>query len=132
VLGRIGFLGVVGLGLFVYMSSAGAKASARVTITCEAPASATATADFSWRGPKSGAGESWLDLSVAPGFPAGWTQAHGPFAAADTKATVEGLPAGIRFYYRVNTRYGETWRATASGSLQTTCPAQGAPAAAAG
>lgn len=120
-LGRIGFLGIIALGLFVIISGAGSKASAKITVTCAAPDAPTATALIEWKDPKQDAVQSWLDVSLAPDFTPGWYQAHGPLAPAQTTVTVDGLPQGRKFYYRVNTLYPGEWKQTAHGSFTATC-----------
>ena len=120
-LGRIGFLGIVALGLFVIISGAGGKASAKVTVTCAAPDAPTASARFEWKAPKQDAVQSWLDVSLAPDFTPGWYQPHGPFAPSDNVTTLDGLPQGRKFYYRVNTLYPGEWKQTAHGSFTAEC-----------
>ena len=53
-------------------------------------------------------------------LPAG-TRPHGPLAPAQTAVTLDGLPQGRKFYYRVNTLYPGEWKQTAHGSFTATC-----------
>jgi hypothetical protein len=127
-IGRFVFLGLVALGFTVYLTSPGSKvASADVALSCgdgamtAGHAQATARATFAWHAPKKDARQSFLDLSLAPGFVPGWYQGHGPIAAAQTTYAVDGLPLNATFYYRVNTLFGDGWHETARGTFVSTC-----------
>jgi hypothetical protein len=127
-IGRFVFLGLVALGFTVYLTSPGSKVgSADVALSCGDGAmtvgrpAPTAQAIFSWRAPKKGAQQSFLDVGLAPDFVPGWYQGHGPISAAQTTYTVDGLPLNATFYYRVNTLFGDGWHETARGTLVSRC-----------
>ena len=127
-IGRYFFIGVVALGLFVYVRASDGAAQATITQVCDG--SGTAAVTFAWRAPKDGAQQAWLDVSPVEGFFEGWYQAHGPLPPAETQRTLAALPVGLRFHYRVNTQYADGWRASARGSFVAGCGATPTPAAA--
>ena len=127
-IGRFVFLGLVALGFTVYLTSPGSKvASAHIALSCgdraalASDAPATAHATFSWRAPKKGARQSYLDLGLAPGFATGWYQGYGPIEPTTTVYAVDGLPVNATFYYRVNTLFNDGWHETASGTFVSKC-----------
>jgi hypothetical protein len=122
-LGRWFFLAVVGIALVTYVSQSEKSNAATATVTqsCSAAKPGTATVTFVWPQAGAGAQQTWFDISLVPGFAWGWFQGHGPLAASQTAYAFDGLPNGIRFFYRVNTLYNNGWRETASGQFVAQC-----------
>ena len=111
------------LGIFVYMHDGGSKsATASIVQSCGATAG-TVSATIDWPPPAIAPDETWVDLGIAPGFPPGSFQGHGPIAPPSRSAHVEGLPAGLKVYYRVNTKRQDGWHTATSGSFTADCSA---------
>jgi hypothetical protein len=127
--GRWFIVAVVGLAVFTYANRADdtRAVAANVQQSCSATVPGATTVTFTWGAPGAGAQQTWFDISLSPGFLPGWFTGHGPLAATQTAYAFDGVPQGLRFYYRVNTFYGNVWRETASGTFVTGCGA-GAPA----
>lgn len=121
-LGRILVPVVIVLGVWVYLSSPGSKAAtAVVTQSCSAAVPGAATVTLAWPAAQGGARETWLDVGLASGFPAGSFQPHGPLPASQTAYALDGVPQGLTYHYRVNTLYADGWRATAAGTFVSKC-----------
>jgi hypothetical protein len=119
--GRLAFVGLIGIGLYVF-TQGGSKA-ATVTQTCAPEAPGVVRAAFSWRAPKTPPREAWLDLSLLESFSPGWYQAYGPFVAGETSHVVPDVPLGAKVHFRVNALQSDgTWRVTAKGSFDAQCP----------
>ncbi len=120
--GRWFFLAVVAIGLFAYVKAQGPKAApATITQTCAAPPRGVETVTFAWPAPRAAAQQTWLDLGLVPGFPAGTFTGHGPFPPSQMRYGVGGVPQGVTFSYRVNTQYPDGWRIVAAGSFVAKC-----------
>ena len=124
VIGRFFFLAIVVLGIFVYMKGGSSRAAtAVISQSCSDAAAGMVKVTFDWRAPAIEAQETWLDLGIAPGFPAGTFRGHGPIAAKQTTYSVEGLPAGVKLYYRINTLEHDKWHVAAAGAVTPSCAA---------
>jgi hypothetical protein len=122
VFARILLPAAVVLGIWVYMSSPSSRATtAIVTQSCSAAAPGAATVTLAWPGAKPGAQETWLDLSLAPDFPAGSFQSHGPLPPSQTAYAIDGVPSGLTYHYRVNTLYPDGWHPLAAGAFVSKC-----------
>ena len=128
VIGRFFFLAIVVLGIFVYMKGGSSRAAtAVISQSCGDVAASAVKVTFDWPAPAVEAQETWLDLGIAPGFPVGAFQAYGPIAAKQTTYSVEGLPAGVKLYYRVNVLEHDKWHAAAAGTLTPSCESAAKP-----
>ncbi len=127
---RILLPAAVVLGLFVYMRGADTKAATAVIAqSCGAAAPAAVRVAFDWPAPAIEPKETWLDAGLAPGFPAGSFQGHGPIAPAQTSYAIDALPSGVKLYYRVNAQDAGGWHTIASGTFTTTCDQASRPRA---
>ncbi|HYM14270.1 MAG TPA: hypothetical protein VEZ14_01775 [Dehalococcoidia bacterium] len=121
-LGRILLPAALVLGIWVYMNAPQSKAAtAVVTQACSAAAPGAATVTLAWPGAKAGAQETWLDLGLARGLPAGSFQSRGPLQPSQTAYALDGVPPGLTYYYRVNTIYPDGWHPSAAGSFVSKC-----------
>ena len=122
-IGRFLVPAAIVLGIFVYMHDGDSKsATATIVQSCGAVAG-TVSASIDWPPPAIPPDETWVDLGIAPGFPAGSFQGHGPIAPPGTSAHVEGLPAGLKVFYRINTRREDGWQTALTGSFTADCSA---------
>ena len=120
--GRTIFLGLVGLGLYVYMSSSqGDAAPAQVAQACLSADAVSVT--LLWPAVDAAASETWIDLALNDAFIPGEFQSRGPFPPYVQTATLDALPLELKLYYRLNTRIGDEWKPTPSGSFTTECSA---------
>ena len=120
--GRFAFLGIIALAIYVYSSGQhSTAATATVTQACSQAAPDAATVTVAWKPLASGAEQLWLDVGLSAGFAPGSYRAHGPLDVAQTAYALDGLPAGTKFYYRVNALAGGQWHAAASGSFVAAC-----------
>lgn len=121
-IGRWFFLAVVGIALFTWVQAPNSRAHAgAVTQACSAAVPGAATVTFAWPAPEKGAVQTWVDISLAPGFAPGWWSGHGPFAGSQTAYALDGVPQGLNYFYRVNTLYSFGWKEAASGSFVSNC-----------
>ena len=118
--GRWFFFAVVGIGIFAYLNAPDGGAAAKVTQACAADGSTISVA-LEWEAPDPGAVASYVDIGLSGDFPAFGFSAHGPLEPATRSYSFAGLPHGVTYHYRVNTLYGDGWRATAKGSFKTEC-----------
>jgi len=108
------------LGVFVYMHDGRSKAAtASVTQTCAPADSVNVTID--WPPPAIAPQETWVDVGLTSAFTAGTFRGNGPIVPAQTSASIDSLPDGVKLYYRINTRSQGSWRVQASGSFTTDC-----------
>lgn len=125
-IGRWFFIAVVGIALFTWVQAPNSRAHAgAVTQSCSAAVPGAATITFAWPSPEGGAVQTWVDISLAPGFAPGWFKGHGPLAGSQTVYALDGVPQGLNFFYRVNTLYSSGWKETASGSFVSNCGGAG-------
>jgi hypothetical protein len=96
-------------------------ATATITQSCGAAAPAAVRVAFDWPAPAIEPNETWLDVGLAAGFPAGSFEGHGPIAPPQTAYAIDALPPGVKLYYRVNAQDAGGWRAVAAGSFTTAC-----------
>lgn len=119
---RIVVPAVIVFGIWVYLNAPSSKAAtAVVTQSCSAAAPGSATVTLAWPATKGGAQQTWIDLGLAAGFPAGSFQAHGPLLPSQTAYAVDGVPAGLTYYYRVNTLHADGWHPSAAGTFVSKC-----------
>jgi hypothetical protein len=109
------------IGIFasaVSVSAAGAGLN-QPTSSCS---SARASVTFTWR-PVPGSSQQWIDLSTQDnGFAAGTFISEGPFNGSTTSYVWDGIRAGQRHFWRVNSNTAEGWQPSDTGSF-TPCPA---------
>jgi hypothetical protein len=119
----LAFLGIVTLALVVVVSQSGGGKAAQATVTqsCPAGEDGGVTVSFVWPAPATGATETWLDIGYAAKLPDGSYQGYGPFDPAQTAYAIAGLPAGVTYYYRVQSKLADGWRTDASGSFVSSC-----------
>ena len=122
-LGRLLFVGIVVMGLHTIVTHTPRSGAATATVTqsCSAAVPGAAAVTFAWPATQPGAQQTWLDLSLVPGFAPGWFKGHGAFAGNQTVYALDGVPQGLTFFYRVNTLYPSGWRETATGSFVSGC-----------
>lgn len=124
--GRWFFIAVVAIALLTWVRAPDSRAAAgSVTQSCSAAVPGAATVTFAWPAAASGAQQTWVDISLVPGFLPGWFAGHGPLAGNQTAYALDGVPQGLNFYYRVNTLYATGWKETATGSFVSNCGAPG-------
>jgi hypothetical protein len=129
VISRILLPAAVVLAIFVYMRGGDSRAAtATITQSC-AGAPEAVRAAFDWPVPAITPQESWLDLGLAPGFPPGSFQGHGPIMPPQTSYSIDGLPRRVKFYYRVNAHGADGWHVAASGAFTTDCAQPSRPRA---
>ena len=117
--GRWFYLLAVGIGVIAYVNAPQGGASAEIRQACDA-AGAVSVA-IAWPAQAEGALETWVDLSLTDGFVEGGFTSHGPFEPARVEYIMAGVPAGVEYHYRVNTRHADAWRTTAEGSFVSGC-----------
>lgn len=100
-------------------------APASVSQACSAARPGTATVTIAWANPGAGALQTWVDISLVPGFAWGWFKGHGPFAGNQTVYALDGVPQGLSYFYRVNTLFSNGWRETANGTFYSSCTGGG-------
>jgi hypothetical protein len=123
VIGRFLIPTAIVLGIFVYMHGGDSKSvTATISQSCGAT-TGTVSATIDWPAPAIAPDETWVDLGIAPGFPAGSFQGHGPIAPPSTSTHIEGLPAGLKVFYRINTKRQDGWRTALTGSFTADCTA---------
>ena len=127
-LGKLFLPGIFALGFFLYthQPTRSHVASAYVSQACDAASRGGVSAAFAWPPPGAGAEQTWLDLGLDPGFGLGWYQGHGPLPPSQNTFSIDGLAAGVKYYYRVNTQSGAKWAVSAKGSFMAGCPAAAA------
>jgi len=131
VLGRLAFLGIVTLALVVVVSQSGGGKAAQATVaqSCPGGPDGGVTVSFVWPAAGEGATETWLDFGYAAEFPDATYQGYGPFDPAQTAYAIAGLPAGVKYYYRVQSKEADGWHTNASGSFVTACGRAAVPGA---
>jgi hypothetical protein len=117
--GRWFYLLAVGIGVIAYVNAPWSGVSADIEQSCDPGGAVSVT--MTWPAPDEGALETWVDLSLTDAFTPGAYASHGPFDPARVEYAISGVPADVTYHYRVNTRYGETWRTTASGEFVSGC-----------
>ena len=122
-LGRLGFIGIVTLALVVVVSQSGGGKAAQATLaqSCPGGADGGVTVSFVWPAAGEGATETWLDLGYAAEFPDATFQGYGPFDPAQTAYAIAGLPPGVKYYYRVQSKKADGWHTNAAGAFVTAC-----------
>jgi hypothetical protein len=123
VFGRLGLIGIVALAMVVVVSQTGGGKAAQATIvqSCPSGSDGGVTVALSWPAPAEGSFETWLDIGFAKDFGEGTYVAYGPFDPAQTSYALAGLPEGIAYVYRVQSRSSDGWHRTASGGFVTAC-----------
>ena len=127
-LGKLGFFGIIGLGLMVVVSQSGGSDAARATVaqSCPSGAESGVTVAFVWASPGEGVTETWLDLGLSLAFAEASSQSYGPFEPAQTAYAIAGLPIGVKYHYRVQALQHDaagtpTWHIVAAGAFTSAC-----------
>ena len=122
-LGKLFLPGIFALGFFLYthQPTRSHVASAYVSQACDAASRIGVSAAFAWPPPGAGAEQTWIDLGLDPGFGLGWYQGHGPLPPSQNTFSIDGLAAGVKYYYRVNALTGDKFRTIAKGSFVAAC-----------
>jgi hypothetical protein len=91
-----------------------------VVQVCSAALPGQVQATLSWAPGLGSPGGQWVDLTTAgPDFAPGTFLGTGPFPSAASSLIWDGLPPGVRHWWRVNTFSGGQWHVSASGSFTT-------------
>jgi len=126
VIGRWFFIAVVGVGLVTWVQAPNSRAQgSAVTQSCSAAVPGAATVTFAWPAPGKDAVQTWVDISLTEGFIPGWFHGHGPLTGGQTAYALDGVPQGLKFFYRVNTLYSFGWKETAAGAFVSNCGGNG-------
>jgi hypothetical protein len=127
-LGKLGFFGIIGLGLMVVVSQSGGSDASTATIaqSCPSGAESGVTVAFVWASPSEGVAETWLDLGLTPAFAEAASQSYGPFDPAQTAYAIAGLPVGVKYHYRVQALTHDAagiakWHTVAAGAFTSAC-----------